>query len=340
MSAQPFLQQLSEETDRFNAEFKRRCFLMAESDLNDSKVIRKRELGGFGIHAQWSDDFHHAVHTLLTGESKGYYRDYGTIPHLIKAIEEGFIYTGQYSTNRRRAHGNSSAGFPATQFVTCIQNHDQVGNRKFGERLSTLVPFEALKFAAAVHLLTPSLPLLFMGEEYGESSPFLFFVDHGDADLVEAVRQGRKEEFREFEWDEDPPDPYDPNTFLRSKINWEQQSEGSHRTLLELYRRLFKLRSSIPALKQITREKLSVVNPRSSRLVVVDRTWRRSRAVAFLNFGEETTTQIQAGRGTWIKKLDTASDEWDGPGSAAPATTTTGRRLRVPALSALLYVRK
>ena len=161
-------------------------------------------MGGYGLDGYWCDDFHHALHTLLTGESKGYYLDFGGIEHLAKSLREGFIYSGQYSRYRSKSHGNSSLDRGADQLVVFSQNHDQVGNRMLGERLSSLVDFESLKLAAGVVLLSPFIPLLFMGEEYGETAPFLYFISHSDPALIEAVRKGRKEEFKEFTWVEDP----------------------------------------------------------------------------------------------------------------------------------------
>ncbi|MBE0556970.1 MAG: malto-oligosyltrehalose trehalohydrolase, partial [Proteobacteria bacterium] len=212
-SAIPFLRQLSEDVGRFRKETGRNCHLIAESDLNDPRMIRPPELGGFGMDAQWSDDFHHSMHALLTGERAGYYADFGGIHHLATALGEGFVYTGQYSHYRKRIHGDSVLDRPPAQLVIACQTHDQVGNRKHGDRLSTLVSFEALKASRALHLLSPYIPLLFMGEEYAEERPFLYFVSHTDEALIEAVRKGRREEFAGFQWDSNLPDPQDPETF-------------------------------------------------------------------------------------------------------------------------------
>ncbi len=169
---------------------------MAESDLNDSRFIRSREQGGFELDVHWNDDFHHALHHLLTGEADGYYQDFGSVAHLAKAFTDGFVYTGEYSPYRQRCRGSASRDVPASRFLVFAQNHDQVGNRLYGERLSALVSFDALKLAAAVVLLSPNIPLLFMGEEYGETAPFQFFVSHGDPDLIEAVRHGPQSRVR------------------------------------------------------------------------------------------------------------------------------------------------
>ncbi|MCJ7830813.1 MAG: malto-oligosyltrehalose trehalohydrolase, partial [Desulfobacterales bacterium] len=167
-SARPFLQQLAQAVKQRSRQLGRRVHLIAESALNDVRLIRQPDLGGFGLDAQWNDDFHHALHTILTGENDGYYQDFGRFDQLVKAFDDGFVYTGQYSAFRKRSHGNRSAEIPSRRFVVSSQNHDQVGNRMLGERLGALVPFEALKLAAGMVLLSPYLPLLFMGEEYGE----------------------------------------------------------------------------------------------------------------------------------------------------------------------------
>ncbi|MFW6055122.1 MAG: malto-oligosyltrehalose trehalohydrolase, partial [Thermodesulfobacteriota bacterium] len=174
MSAKPFLQELSEKVDDFRLQHERRVYLIPESDLNDTRLIRSRESGGFGHDAQWNDDFHHALHALLTAEDHGYYQDFGSPSHLAKSLQQGYAYTWNYSRYRQRHHGNASRDIPGDRFVVFSQNHDQVGNRMLGERLSSLVSFEALKLAAACVLLSPFLPLLFMGEEYGEEAPFLY----------------------------------------------------------------------------------------------------------------------------------------------------------------------
>jgi maltooligosyltrehalose trehalohydrolase len=213
-SARPFLGELADATRSWSERLNRRLHLIAESNRNDSRVIRPRDLGGYGLDAQWSDDFHHGLHALLTGERTGYYEDFGHIEHLARAYRCGYTYTGQYSLYRRRRHGNAPAGRPATQFVVCSQNHDQVGNRLWGDRVSGLVAFDGLKLAAAAVLLSPYVPLLFMGEEYGETAPFFFFTSHGDPALVEAVRRGRRAELATFRWPGEAPDPQNETAYL------------------------------------------------------------------------------------------------------------------------------
>jgi maltooligosyltrehalose trehalohydrolase len=241
-SARHFLAELQERVRELASETNRTFCVIAESDLNDARLLHAPELGGYGLDAQWSDDFHHALHALLTQETTGYYGDFGSLEDLGVTIQEGWLYSGQYSQFRKRHHGNSPAGIAPERFVVFDQNHDQVGNRAFGERLSTLVDFDSLKLAAGVALLSPFVPLLFMGEEYGEARPFQYFTSHEDPDLVDAVRRGRRQEFSEFGWSGDLPDPQDEATFEGSKLDYDSRNSEPHRSLREFYRALIALR--------------------------------------------------------------------------------------------------
>ena len=244
-SALHILKELSDAVHTESERLGRRALLIAESDLNDSRIIASSMEGGYGLDAQWSDDFHHALHTVLTGERTGYYEDFGQLAHLATALQDGFIYAGRHSPHRRRRHGNSVRHRPPQQLVICAQNHDQIGNRALGERLSTLVSTDALKVAAAAVLLAPQTPMLFMGEEYGETAPFQYFVDHSDTDLNQAVREGRKREFAAFGWTE-VPDPVDPSTFERSRVQLDALHDERQKSLLAWYRRLIHLRKTLP----------------------------------------------------------------------------------------------
>jgi maltooligosyltrehalose trehalohydrolase len=341
LSARPFLQELSERIEEFSSHEGKEFFLIAESDLNDSKVTRPRELGGYGIDVQWCDDFHHSVHTFLTGESQGYYADFGRTEQLVKSIREGFVYSGQYSQYRKRNHGNSSKDRPADQFIVFSQNHDQIGNRMFGERLSTLVSFESLKLAAGVVLFSPYIPLLFMGEEYGEDAPFLYFVSHSDAGLIEAVRKGRKKEFKAFNWEVEPPDPQSIETFLKSKIGWEKRRAGNHKVLLDFYKCLMKLRKSIPALSNIDKECLDVCGLEDRKVLLIRR-WRDlSNVFCIFNFSDaDTRLTIPLTEGVWRKALDSAEDQWNGPGTVLRERITLNEEVTVRSRSVVLYVKE
>jgi maltooligosyltrehalose trehalohydrolase len=340
MSAKPFLQELAERVEEFSASSERKYYLTAESDLNDSRVIRTREAGGYGLDAQWCDDFHHAVHTLLTGEKQGYYIDFGKTEHLIKSFREGFVYSGQYSEYRKRNHGNSSKDCPANQFIVFSQNHDQVGNRMFGERLSNLVSFESLKLAAGVILLSPYIPLLFMGEEYGEDHPFLYFVNHSDAELIDAVQKGRKEEFKAFKWQGDIPDPQGMETFLKSKIEWGKRHEGKHKVLLGYYRNLIKLRKDIPALSNLDKECLETFGLEDKRVLLMRRWKDESNAFIIFNFDNaDVRLTAPLTEGIWKKVFDSSEDMWNGPGTFLPERLTQGEEMTVRSNSLALYIK-
>ncbi len=241
---------LQELQDRVQAEARtlgRTVSVIAESDLNNIRYITPSSQGGYGLDGTWNDDFHHALHSLITGERDGYYQDFGSLDDLACAFREGYVYSGRQSIFRRRRHGNSSKGHPPSQFVVFAQNHDQIGNRATGERLSALAP-KALKVAAAAVLLSPNVPLMFMGEEYGETAPFQYFIDHGDPGLVEAVRKGRKNEFLHFGWKPNQiPDPSDQETFERSRIHPGVQKDQSQNDMLRWTRSLIHIRTTIPA---------------------------------------------------------------------------------------------
>jgi maltooligosyltrehalose trehalohydrolase len=222
--------------------------IMAESHDNDRRIVLPAAEGGIGLDAVWSDDFHHAVHVRLTGERGGYYADFTEPRRLATALAEGFAFQGEYSEYFGRDRGTPSADLPGERFVVCVQNHDQVGNRAQGDRLSTIASFEAVKLAAALLLVAPAVPLLFMGEEYGETSPFQFFTSFLDRDLAEAVKKGRTEEFSRFAWQGAVPDPGEPATFVRSRLNHPLAGAPRHRELYQYYRRWLALRRTHPAL--------------------------------------------------------------------------------------------
>ncbi len=249
MSAMHILEQLSIEVDALERQLGRHLVLIAESDLNDPRIVRAREVGGYGIDAQWSDDYHHALHSLLTGETSGYYSGFGGFAPLAKAIVNVFVYDGCYSVYRQRTFGRSPAGIPRNRFIVCSQNHDQVGNRAAGDRLVSLVSRGRLKIAAALTLLSPDVPMLFEGEEWAASTPFQYFTNHQEQWLAAAVSEGRRSEFRAFGWrPEDVPDPQESDTLIRSKLKWEEVELPEHREILEWYRALVQLRRLITPL--------------------------------------------------------------------------------------------
>jgi len=318
-SASPFLAELGEAVHREADRLHRQIEVIAESSLNDTRIIRPRESGGMGLDAQWNDDFHHSLRTLLTSDRGGYYQDFGELAHLAKTYREGFVYSGQYSRFRRCRHGNSSAGRPARQFVVFSQNHDQVGNRMLGERLTRLVPFDSLKLAAGAVLLSPFIPLLFMGEEYGETAPFLYFVSHSDARLIHAVRAGRKKEFEAFAWQGEPPDPQDDRTFQQSKLNHELRDEPTNGRLLDFYRELIRLRKSLSPLAQLSKEQMEVTLLEAERVLCLRRWHGSDEVLVLLCFSVSiVTAALPMPAGSWRKVLDSSGPSWLGPGSSLP----------------------
>jgi len=323
-SARPFLEELAcivhEEAERLG----RRVFLIPESALNDTRLIRPAELGGFGHDAQWNDDFHHALHSLLTGERSGYYQDFGHFGHLVKAFRDGYVYDGQYSAFRRRMHGHSSRDIPAYRFVVFSQNHDQVGNRMRGERLSSLVSFEALKLAAGAVILSPFVPLLFMGEEYGETAPFPYFVSHSDPGLVEAVRKGRKAEFASFGWRKEPPDPQDAGAFLSARLDHDLRLEGNHQVLFDFNKELLRMRREISPLTRMDKRAMEITALEKDEVLFLRRWSGAEEAALVLHFGQRPrTVTLPLPGGEWSKELDSSDDRWGGPGSRVPDDITS-----------------
>jgi maltooligosyltrehalose trehalohydrolase len=240
------LEELADAVRELGKELGRRFVLIAESDLNDPRLVRSSSQGGFGLDAHWADDFHHAVHRFFTGETDGYYRDFEGLGDVATALRDGYVYQGQYSPSRGRRHGRPPAGVGADQLVVCAQNHDQIGNRAQGERLSMLLRAPQLKAIAAMTLLSPFVPLLFQGEEWGARTPFLYFTDHENAELGRLVTEGRNREFSGFRWQGKVPNPQEIETFERSKLDWSELSQPPHAEIYEWYRRLIQLRHDKP----------------------------------------------------------------------------------------------
>ncbi len=315
------------------AELGRRKLVIAEIDANDPKWVKPREVGGYDMDAHWSDDFHHSVHVALTGEKGGYYADFTDPGAVAKVLAERYVNDGRYSPHRRRRHGRPARDVPADRFVVAIQNHDQIGNRARGERLSTLVSPEALRLAAALLLLSPYVPLLFMGEEHGETNPFLYFVSHGDPALVEAVRKGRQEEFASFAWAGEVPDPQAEETFEASRPRWERAAEDGGAKMLALYRDLIRLRRAEPALRPGAAT-VRVRNDEAAGWVAVN--YEKGGAVlqAVFNLSAEARA-VPVGSEGWSLALSTDAAEYGGRGEAALGS----RELRLPGHTAVLLGR-
>ncbi len=319
------LQELAQAVHDQAARLGRTVVVIAESDLNDPKLIRSPEQGGYGLDAQWSDDFHHAVHAALTGERSGYYADFGGVGMIAEALREPFVYAMRYAPSRQRRHGAPSTGIPRDRFVVAIQNHDQVGNRVSGERLAELVSADQLKLAAALLLLSPYVPLLFMGEEYGETNPFQYFVSHGDAQLVDAVRNGRREEFAAFGWGDTIPDPQSEATFVNSRLDRAKLEDPRHEAVWALYRDLIALRREagsgrVPSGRvEAARWSETDVAYRDDVITLARRTASGARMVAVFNCSdrEQDIPLPESELGQWRLMLSTDDVKYGGAGRVA-----------------------
>ncbi len=315
-SAVHVLEQLATAVDALESELGRRLWLIAESDRNDPRYVRPADLGGYGLDSAWADEWHHALHATLTGETDGYYEDFGSLADLATALRQAWVYAGRWSPHRLRTHGRSPAGLPPAAFVVCAQNHDQIGNRATGERLGHLVSPGRQRIAAALLLTSPFVPLLFQGEEWAASTPFLYFTDHAP-DLGRAVTEGRRREFAAFDWDpEQIPDPQAPETHRRSVLPWDERAAPEHASILEWYRTLIALRHDTPALT----DPAGVVEVEIDGSVVVQ---RRGPVEVVANLGDEPA-EVDA-RGSMVVAHDATSDDdhlvLGGDGVAVVVTT-------------------
>ncbi|MBS0000147.1 MAG: malto-oligosyltrehalose trehalohydrolase [Cyclobacteriaceae bacterium] len=315
LSARHFLSELSENVQKLTEITDRTHLLIGECDLNDVKYIDPVQKRGYGLDAQWCDEFHHALHAHVTGEREEYYADFGDIELVAKSMKDAFVFDGRYSPHRKRMFGNPVESRSGNQFIVFIQNHDQVGNRMLGERLNSLVDFEMIKLLAGTMFLGPYIPLIFMGEEYGESNPFLYFNSHNDPELIRLVREGRKNEFREFYGKGEPADPQDTGTFNRSKLSWDYREIPHRSHLLEYYKNWIRLRKDNPALRSRDRKNIMVrtIDPKGT--LMVERTSKDCRVAGIMNFQDVRVDLSAVAQSLDAHKLilNSASGEWGGP---------------------------
>jgi maltooligosyltrehalose trehalohydrolase len=347
-SAHHLLDELTAACHDYAAAHSRRVHLIAENDRSDRRLLLPPQVNGTNLDGVWLDDLHHALHVHLTDETKGYYEDYGDFALLGKILDEGFAYSGQYSLHRERTHGSYSGDIPADHFVTCIQNHDQVGNRMLGERLNQLTDFNGLKVSAGLLLTAPYVPLLFMGQEYADPAPFLYFVSHTDDHLIEAVREGRAAEFADFEWSDDPPDPFAQSTFERSQLNHSLREAGKHQVLYEFYRALLHLRHESAVLRNPRRDDTQVQCDAATQTILLDRRAGADRLLIALNLHlqDEQTLHLPDTDITdtgYQKMFDSNAAQWQ-PDSASSATTApdsidadSDTAITLPAKSFVIY---
>lgn len=309
-----FLEELVDQVALYCQTSSRHVYLIAEDDRNLAKLVLPRKDGGIGMDAQWLDDFHHALHTNVIGENFAYYQDFGQFWQLEHTFREGFIFNGQYSQNRKRRHGTSSEHIPADRFIVFLQNHDQIGNRMPNERITRIFSHEQFKLAIAAVLVSPYIPMLFMGDEYGEIAMFEYFISYDDQGLVEAVRKGRVSEFGFLmPPGTEPPDPASEESFLKSKLNHNLRESGVHRVLLEYHKALIALRKSVPALADPDKLRLEVKS-HMQELVLYLRRWKddeNSEVFAALSFNTaEATVTLPVRPGKWKKRFDSSDPYW------------------------------
>lgn len=317
--------------------------MIAESDLNSPKVIREVESGGYGFTAQWLDDFHHSLYTILDKQGKERYEDYGSLEQLAKGYTDGFVLSGEWVKFRKKKYGASSAGISGDKFIVFNQNHDQIGNRVKGERLCELVDGKRLKVAAAAILLAPYVPMLFMGEEYADESPFYYFISHSDKDLIEAVRKGRKEEFAGFGFETGPPDPQDEQTFRDCRLQWSLRNKGKHRVMLDWHKKLIEVRKNNEALMNFDKRDLTVEVLGQDALLLHRKGKGGQQLVCLFNFAEkEVVCAMSEDEARFKKILDSADEGWlFSPGEERfhlPGELT-GTTLVMPPLTVAVYER-
>ena len=339
------LDELTAQFHREAARLGRQAWVIAESDLNDLRVVRPRAAGGYGFDAQWLDEYHHSLIGYLTGDRRGFLGSFGRLEHVRKAIIEGFVCDGSYSAYRKRRFGSSSKDEPGDRFVVFIQNHDQIANTCHGHRLSDLVPFEQRKLAVALLMCSPYVPLLFMGEEFDDSAPFLYFTSHGDSELARAVTEGRRKEFADFQPRDEFFDPQAPETFERSKITWPLLAAERHQAVLRLYRDLIALRKSTPCLSNCRKDLVQInIDEQKQRLTMVRSDPSGSRLLLLCNFGPSSGVfEVGDGCSAWRLGLDTASEKYGGDYRFVPQVQRRNTNRPADAVvqgqSAVLFVR-
>ncbi|MGG7665531.1 malto-oligosyltrehalose trehalohydrolase [Dyadobacter sp. BHUBP1] len=330
------LQEMRQNVDLLMQQTGRRHYLIVELDLNDPRFINPINKAGYGMDAQWIDEFHHALRVASGQERTGYYSDFDGVRSLAKSYQDAYVYDGAFSEHRKKFFGMKTEN-AGEQFVVFSQNHDHVGNRMLGERTSELVSFEMQKLLAGAVLVSPYLPMLFMGEEYGEKSPFLYFVSHTDPELAEEVRKGRQKEFEAFHMEGEAPDPESEETFYRSKLQWESIEREPHRTMLNYYKELISIRKSQPPLRIPNRREVSVEHNTESKVIVLRRRHGTHEVVCLMNFSSrEQSVEMPADASHWYKLLGSSDLKWGGS-QEMPGQVSSGSALVLSPESITLY---
>lgn len=324
-----FLHELRRQVDALKNATGREHYLVIECDLNDTKYINPEGDGAYGMDSQWIDEFHHALRVTATGDQTGYYSDFQGIEHLAKSYRDAYVYDGGFSTHRKKLFGVPAKNNPGQQFIVFSQNHDQIGNRMAGERTSVLVSFEMQKLMAGAVMVAPFLPMLFMGEEWSEPNPFLYFISHTDPDLVEAVRKGRKEEFAAFHSEAVPPDPFAATTFQQSTLQWQLTGEKPHSVMLEYYRALIALRKKTPALAIPDRSRSEASCDSDKSILTLHRWMNDQHVYCVMNFSKrQQPATLPDTNGSYQVVLDSSAEKWNGPGNETIADKAINGRNR------------
>ena len=331
------LQEIKEYVNELMQATGKKHYLIVECDLNDTRFIEPLSNRGYGMDAQWIDEFHHALRVTAGQQRHGYYTDFKGIGDLAKAYTDAYVYDGQYSQQRAKKFGVKADDLSGDHFVAFSQNHDQVGNRMLGERTSQLESFEMQKLLAAAVMASPYLPMLFMGEEYAETHPFLYFVSHGEPELIAVVRKGRKEEFKEFHAEGEAPDPQAVETFEQSKLQWGHLTQEPHQTMLAYYKELISLRKKQPALKTPSRKSLKVSFDEKNKTLLLSRSNEEQSLICIMNFSAQIqSVVVPENINNWQKLFDSADPKWKGPGSAS-GLISAGQDLSLQPESILIY---
>jgi maltooligosyltrehalose trehalohydrolase len=331
-SAIHIMEELTAQVRLLEQRAQKRKILIAEFDLNNPRYISPVEQGGYGMDAQWVDEFHHALHAVITGEQTGYYEDFGELEALAHSLQHSYVYTGRFSKHRKRCFGKEPANTAYNQFVAFVQNHDQIGNRLLGDRLSTMLSPEALKLAAATLMLSPHVPLLFMGEEYGEKNPFNYFTSHTDEVLIAQLCEGRRKEFAVFNWEGEVPNPQDEAIFNASKLTWNINEVPG---LFKFYQYLIAFRKKRPALQNFRRNDAVRGIHIENKILQFERHGNDDVLIVCLNFGKQPASiQFEQACST---VFDSSDIEWGGPGSLVPAVVQPEQPFLINPFSVLVF---
>jgi maltooligosyltrehalose trehalohydrolase len=341
--ARHFLDELSDAFQKQARRLSRQAWLIAESDLDDVRIINPRTMGGYALDAQWHDDFHHALYTFLTGEREGFLMDFGSLAELSKSIRDGFVFDWKYSRYRQRHHGSSSKDRPGEQFVGCIQNHDQIANTSRGKRLASLVSAGQVKLAAVLTLCSPFLPLLFMGEEYGETAPFFYFTSFEDKNLADAVTEGRKRELGEHHSESEFADPQAVSTFEQCRLDWTKPEIVPHTAILSLYRDLIALRKRHPSLGNCRKDLTEIRFDAQAKYLVMKRSDPEGESsILVLNFSSEPQSiPIASEVRQWRLVLSTGADTYTaGPKPTVEVPASLLSEVLLAGFEAAIYIRQ